>query len=168
MRRDPEGKAAHERGEKWYILSSPCPRGHFAPRLVSNGACRDCAYENRRAHPEYDRNHDAKRRGTEYRRAQKRAAENARRKLPHVQAARRAERRARQARLLQRVPEWANLGAIKATYREAARLTKETGIAHHVDHILPLNGKTVSGLHVEANLQILTARENLLKGSQVH
>jgi 5-methylcytosine-specific restriction endonuclease McrA len=62
-----------------------------------------------------------------------------------------------------RTPGWAELDAIKEVYREAARVTRETGIKHHVDHIIPLKGKMVSGLHVLANLQILSAEENLRK-----
>jgi len=71
--------------------------------------------------------------------------------------------RKREAKKLQRTPSWANMEAIRAFYDEAARLTTETGIVHHVDHKYPLQGKLVSGLHVETNLQILTGSENSRK-----
>lgn len=48
-------------------------------------------------------------------------------------------------------------------YVEASRLTKETGIKHCVDHIIPLQGKACSGLHAPWNLQILTKNNNSVK-----
>lgn len=63
-------------------------------------------------------------------------------------------------------PAWANKTAIAKIYSEAKRLTAETGIKHEVDHIVPILNKKVCGLHVEANLQILTKSENIRKHSK--
>ena len=71
----------------------------------------------------------------------------------------------RYAAKMNRTVGWADLEAIKAIYEQASQLTVETGIQHHVDHIIPMQGQLVSGLHVETNLQILTASENCAKGN---
>jgi len=71
---------------------------------------------------------------------------------------------------LQAAPKWltkTQLFEIESFYVEAAKLTKETGIPHEVDHITPLQGKNVSGLHVPWNLQILTKSENSSKGNRL-
>jgi len=57
--------------------------------------------------------------------------------------------------------------AIKLVYSTCTKLTKTTGIQHHVDHIYPLTSDWVCGLHVENNLQILTEAENISKGNRV-
>lgn len=69
----------------------------------------------------------------------------------------------RRARLESATPKWANLESIKSIYQDCISITKQTGIPYHVDHIIPLNGKLVSGLHIETNLQIIPAKENLSK-----
>lgn len=58
-----------------------------------------------------------------------------------------------------RTPPWADLGKIKQIYVEAA----EKGLT--VDHVLPLLGEFVSGLHVHNNLQMLTKSENSIKSN---
>jgi hypothetical protein len=72
----------------------------------------------------------------------------------------------RRAKKLQATPPWLtnkHLSAIRMYYSRSKTLEKATGIKHHVDHIVPLQGKNVCGLHVPWNLQVLTASENSSK-----
>lgn len=71
--------------------------------------------------------------------------------------------------LLKAIPKWLtpqDFIAIDEFYSEAQRLTRETGIIHHVDHIIPLQGTNVCGLHVPSNLQVISATENLKKNNK--
>ena len=65
------------------------------------------------------------------------------------------------------IPPWADLAKVETIYEEARRLTRETGIPHHVDHIYPLQSRVVCGLHCETNLQILTAAQNQSKSNKL-
>jgi 5-methylcytosine-specific restriction endonuclease McrA len=72
------------------------------------------------------------------------------------------------SRLSRATPAWLtkeHWDEMNALYFKAREMTKETAIRHEVDHIHPLNGKTVCGLHVPWNLQILTQSENVAKSN---
>lgn len=75
-----------------------------------------------------------------------------------------ADKMRRIANQLQATPEWADRAAIRAIYKDAAHLRK-MGVDCEVDHIVPLRGKTVSGLHVHANMQIVSGAYNRQKGN---
>jgi hypothetical protein len=79
---------------------------------------------------------------------------------PEKAAARAAKRRALQ---LQRTPAWVCAADFSSIYELRAQLSVTHGTEWHVDHILPLRGKLVSGLHVPENLQCLPATENCKK-----
>lgn len=73
----------------------------------------------------------------------------------------------RRAYKLKATPDWANAESIKSIYAMSKLLDElNPFVKHHVDHIVPLNNKFVCGLHVEHNLQILSAKENLSKSSK--
>ena len=74
----------------------------------------------------------------------------------------------RKAAQLQRTPKWlteSDLRMIEAKYSLAAMLTREIGILYHVDHIIPLQGKKVSGLHVFSNLRVIPGTDNVKKSN---
>lgn len=173
MAKGKPGRIAAALGLKRY-QGVPCPHGHAGVRLVAGGHCVDCrkrrrrkgtraarAAQKRRYYARYPHKRNRRRRSPEAERARR-----ARRKLkyPGLKAAQRKERKLVEA---QRVPLWARTTEhrrlIAAVYAEMRATTKATGVPHEVDHIYPLRGKTVSGLHVATNLQVMPAVDNLLK-----
>lgn len=72
---------------------------------------------------------------------------------------------ARRAKLAERMPPWVNPTELRAVYRKAGELRK-LGLGMHVDHIVPLRGRTVSGLHVPWNLDIIPSEDNVRKSAK--
>lgn len=127
-----------------------CRRCGGCERRTGNGACIRCLYEARKRDKEGQR----ARRQRYYR-------DHYDRVIANVKSRKHAK--------IRRVPPWLTADhkrQIEAIYREAQHLTKISGVQMHVDHIVPLQGKTVSGLHVPWNLQILSKDENLTKNNK--
>ena len=178
-------------GRSRYFTGNQCPRGHVAERYVSTMHCVVCVIERAKVRkPEsIEASHAAYRAANPEkvrqwkRESQKRnrAAANARnrryaakhreqiaakcaawaRSNPDKEAAKIARRR---AAMLHQTPSWADHQAIGMMYR-AAQVCRESGFDVHVDHIVPLQGKGVAGLHVHQNLQIIHAQANRSKSN---
>jgi hypothetical protein len=123
-------------------------------------ASRDTSPEAKAMKAEYDRNR-RKLKGDELRKY-----DRERSSLTKRRAAAREWSRKRKMSVKQATPNWLseldNL-FIKEIYSLAVLRSKATGIEYQVDHIIPLHGKNVCGLHVPNNLQLLSAKENLKK-----
>jgi len=127
------------------------------------------AAELKRKHAQSDHGREVNRiaservRNREPGRASKWRAENREKHRP-IREAYQATRRARAASA---VPAWVDKKAIAKVYREAARLTFETGIPHDVDHIVPVISRFVCGLHVPWNLRAIPSAENRAKSNKL-
>lgn len=71
-----------------------------------------------------------------------------------------AANKARKAAQRKAMPLWADKSQIAVVYQKSKELSKAFGVDFEVDHVVPLRGKTVCGLHVHANLQLLASDLN--------
>lgn len=159
-------KVAKSLGLKRYFTGKTCRSGHVAERRVQTGNCSECDCVGARvwakANPE---KHRANYRTWRAANADKaRACARVWRKAnPEKLRAITAYRRAGKAKA---TPIWACKESIENIYATAHQLTIDTGILHHVDHIVPLKSLSVCGLHVHHNLRAIPAVENLSKGNR--
>lgn len=73
----------------------------------------------------------------------------------------------RNAQIKMATPAWANKREIARVFRDAKQQTEFTGIAHQVDHIIPVRSKVVCGLHIPANLRVVPAKINARKSNKL-
>ena len=173
-------KEAIKQGLKYYFTGVPCKFGHVDKRKTSCHRCVSCDHEYYMANTEKFKERNVVRKVThkdqiaEY--ATKYWKNNKQKVLKNGKKWRQNNKEyacfdasKRRAAKLKRTPKWltrVDYEIIQQIYIEAQRLTELTGIEFHVDHIIPLVGKIVSGLHVPSNLQILPFYENLTKSNR--
>lgn len=123
-----------------YSTGLPCKKGHIATRYVSDGKCTVCVGNKRKA--------------WSVRNTEKVSASNAKRRASKSKA----------------TPKWLTreqLKQMEALYLRAQIWTDVTGVPYQVDHIIPLHGTLVCGLHVPWNLRVITAEDNVRKSNRV-
>lgn len=145
---------ARSSGALTYLAVRPCKAGHENPeRYVSTQSCVLCDRE-RNLSAYHDNPEFFRERGKDWVKANR----------AHVNA----YNMSRYAGFKKATPAWLSSeqqNEIVAFYEEARSLTKKTGIRHEVDHIVPLKGVYVSGLHVPWNLRVITKADNMAKGN---
>lgn len=171
------GKEARQLGMPRYFTGILCKRGHLSERYAVGGQCVAC--DNERVRPDEQRKKITKNyyennkkkcieTSSKWRKSSGKGYEytkRARVKNPSLIYFSNAKRHASK---LQRTPNWLNAGhwlEIESVYKYCSAL-RLVGFNYHVDHIVPMQGKIVSGLHAPWNLQVILAHENMSKGNR--
>lgn len=183
-------------GRTRYFTGNPCPRMHVAERMVSTRACCECVREKKhRWSAENPDKVNAQKRAYRNANLEKVKAWNLDNQKLHRDSANARTRKwyaahrdevcvskaawqkahlafgatkaaKRRAAKLRAIPLWADQDAINRIY-DRAQTFRVTGQDVHVDHIVPLQGKTACGLHVHDNLQIIEAQANRSKSNSL-
>jgi hypothetical protein len=160
-------KDAQTQGVKHYCTGKPCIHGHVALRRVSDRVCAEC-----------DKTAKAMRRKTtaneQVKSTRRESYQKHRESALLAKKLYRTENKgkinalcaARKKVVKQRTPQWLtdfDRLKIRCLYQLAAMYTQENQESWHVDHVIPLQGVTVSGLHVPNNLRVIPGLDNIKK-----
>ena len=153
-------------GLSHYNTGTACKHGHISARRVNDRVCMACDRVSKKEYAITNHEHLMGLKKVSYERnkkhslAQKRSYRQANKGAVNALVAK------RKVHIKQATPSWVDseeLWFIKEVYLLAALRTKMFGFSWHVDHIVPLQGKLVSGLHVPENMRVIPAIENIKK-----
>ena len=177
-------------GAKYYFTGDPCKHGHIAPRKTK-GSCVEClrvewaqALETRADYyAEYNKSEAGRKAKKDYYARNKDAviARAFARPLEEKTLAKKRHKEEnpdyyrslvsqRRRRFRDATPKWLSPEQkmeIRLKYRLAIELSRATGVRHAVDHVIPLQGEEVCGLHVPWNMEVITQDENLKKSNKL-
>jgi hypothetical protein len=151
-----------------YFTGKPCSRGHVVERYTHNKTCCECANQTANASKRKNRKKYIEH-AKKWNKANPEKVREMQLKANRKNPGRRNFWTAtyRSAKDL-RTPPWLNAGhdlEFESVYAYCAGL-RGAGLDYHVDHIVPLRGETVSGLHVPWNLQVILGSDNTRKGNR--
>lgn len=142
-------KEALAQGSRHYFTGVPCRRGHLRERFSSSRVCLSCHNEHQKVFAQTPK-------GREIHKISSRRWAKTKNGRTHRRVS--GFRRRRRYRLA--TPQWGDLNAL-------VQFAANCPEGHHVDHIIPLQGDAVCGLHLLENLQYLPAEENLSKQNKI-
>lgn len=139
---------------KYYFTGIPCIRGHISKRRTSHNDCVECRNKHFRIKDKVNGNKSKWDKNYITNNPEKRSEKRKKQKLQRTHC----------------VPEWySELDSL--VFEEAYKLCKirnlETNIKWNIDHMIPINAKTVSGLHCAENIQVIPKIMNLHKSNKL-
>lgn len=160
-------KDALEKGLKTYFSDIPCKHCGGTEKYVCNYTCKDCQLKKLSDNDLMQSYRTVEKQREKLRRWRANNPEKHQKQWldpdkAHIRNARAAKRRAKKRN---QTPDDADFEKIKLIYEECKRISEETGIPHEVDHIIPISK---GGLHHQDNLQIISMKENRMKGAKLH